>query len=565
MTSFSVPPPALGGASLAGLQMPSPPPGLGSKLLGGAAAGSKAFGGAFLGGVAGAAAGSFMDLAFPQSVAVSDLSALPKDLYNSGIGKEIDSGTVGNEPILNGTPGNSYTLDVAYTLVNTNTGESTDNQRGSYVSYGPFGLALNVTGSGSQTLILFRSLTSGAITQTSIAFGNQFNNITNFRIVDIRTNSPEYQPPNDVEDNVGYKPASEPTKTRGGVINLPEGWTPPPSTWEPYEGATSGGGTLGDPISRPPGVGGGTLGGEGVASGEASTQTGTGGVASGGAAGGGGGGIVGGTLGGEGVAGGGGEIGSIPGAVGGDTTSSGSVTTSGGSTATGAGTQVGSPSETAVSSPTNTGQNTASTPDSIPINIPGIGTVGNVPINSGQPPQPGTLPFPPGTDIKPREPGEIDKNPDATKPATETPPPSDKEPEEKDKEPRIVPIPFNLNASNCCQETTQAVDDLAQDLECVIEKICKEDEPIVLEFLKIVVTKDPIPNKVMNPSTNGQYQDIVIAGYINWVVQGNSVGEQLAVRRREELFLIPEWAEGWEIYPCHQAEFQTSVIEVTQN
>lgn len=565
MVSLASPPPGLGGLGLQNLKLPAPPPALGQNAVAGIQKGAGAVLG--VGGkiVGGAVSGIIFDALFPQSVADSSLDALPRDFFETGVGRDIQEESAGDPPWLGGqVPEARYVVSVEADVVNEDQ-ELVIALSGNFGTNGGFGGLFKETNGSSTTLKFNGRDTEGNVEISTFytvsgqySFANE--RITNVRRVDNTSQEDDRQEGGD-PPGVGARPG---IRTSGGIINPPQSWTPPPATWTPYGGATTTYPPTGTPVGGVPGLGGGVISGGSSTTNQGGSVAGGGGISAGGSAGGSSGGSVGGGLGGSegGSQTGGGLTGGL---IGTGTTTQGQGNVVGGGTATGTGTGAGSPSQTVASSPTNTGANTGSIPVSIPVTTPTGKPITNVPSTPNEPTIPGTLPFPPSTGIKEGNPGQITKNPEANKPANTTPEPPPQKEDEKEKEPRVIPIPFDFNAEKCCKDTNKKIDDLVNDLECVIEAICDPEDPPALEFLKILVTKDPTPNKVMNPSSYGQGGDIVIAGYINWIVQGKSVGEQIAVRRREEIFLIPEWAEGWELYPCHDAEFSASVIEVSQS
>lgn len=564
VSGLASPPPGLG---LGGLSLPPPPAGLGSGL--------KAVGGNIVklatGGIAkgvGLGVGAVaLDLLFPQKTAVADLSALPKDLYNQGTGTEIQEEEIGDPPFLGGQVVTAaYRFKVRYEWWN-----------GGNYAYDKVSNEKTAIGrmiGPEVTIYSYRWQSLEVKVQSSNGnIGGVFIDSTSYSGQEIKNARFEYLYRTDgtsQEDDrtEGGDPPGETIKVGirsvSGISGNIGDWSPPAPPWTGgYSGPVSPPNNTRDPISPPPSVTGGNIGvgGTGVIGGSdnntgsissgGSSGTGTSGVGTSGVAGGAGG-----------VTPGGGIVGG--GVVGGGTTTQSPGTVSTGGTATGTGIGTNAPSETAVSSPTNTGNNTASTPVGIPILNPSGQIVGTATTGTGDVLEPGIKPFPPGTGINEEKPGEIIKPETTTKPLTNTPKPPPEEEEEKKPEERIIPIPFNFDFDNCCAETQKAIDDLANDLECVIEKICTDPEPETLEFLLITVVTDPKGQKVFNPSTFGAFEDVVIAGYVRWVVQGETVGPEMEVRRRSQVYLVPEWAEGWQSYPIHGAQFTEQLIYVTQ-
>jgi hypothetical protein len=174
--------------------------------------------------------------------------------------------------------------------------------------------------------------------------------------------------------------------------------------------------------------------------------------------------------------------------------------------------------------------------------------------------EPGLNPFPPIEGIKDGD-TPIIKTPKANeKPIKKTP----KAPQEPEKEtnkiiPIPIPIPFNTNDDKCCQELKKMVQDLADDLECVIQNVCFPEDDITPEYLIVRVDEDPWEEKIFNPSTSGAFEQVVISGYARWIKDGKPVGNEMPIRRREQIFRIPRWADGYNLYPCHGSSLSAEV------
>lgn len=562
VSGLASPPPGLG---FGGFPMPKPPPdavgnfvkGVGGGLKG-VGAGAVSLGSSVVGAVA-------LDLFFPQSTASSALSDLPAGFFDSGTEVEVEPRIEGDPPFTGGQGlGLAYRFRVRYDVYAGENPWITDKLSNERIRTGPI-IGIIITGEGRDAYIEVAYTTLSGDTAYQFIDSGNYAGITfrnaRFEYI-IRTDGTSEE--DDVNEN-GNPPNTILTvgiSVISGILNPPSDWTPQPFTVGGYLGPAGGEFTGNTPITLPPSVGNGDLGsgalegdvigGGGTATGNTNQGSGAG-SASGGA----------GAVGGSGAGGRGGIVGGGVINTGTSTTNTGDIPISGGGTAVGGG--IG----------TGTGDLTGT--GGLAGDSPITGTVGDIPIINGSGEQvdtlapggttvlqPGVIPFPGETVGTQEVPGTIAQPTPLSEPIINTPnPPPEEQPEEE--EPRIVPIPFELNGGDCCDEILGAIEALANDLECVIENICGEKDPIVYEFVKVDVFNDPEPNKVFNPSTDGLYEDVVISGHLRWVVNGLPTGDEHPIRRRQQVFLIPEWADGYDLYPSHGADLVSSIVYSTNS
>jgi len=560
VSGLASPPPGLGLGNFGGLQLPKPPPGLGSnaiKNIGGglktASSGAVRIGSGALGAVA-------LDLLFPKSTAKSSLSDVADLLGNAGTESEIEKPRTGYEPKLYGNAGFSYSIDVYYTRVDENLGViEQDRRRGSYVSYDSYGLTYERQSNQSKFLILHRKSSSREPYTSNVTTASKTQELVGIRI-EVFTQDPDTQPPNNQIQNPSQLEPGPGIKSVAGISGDSGSWIAPPPSWGGgYTGPSSVSNPIGSPISPPPTVGGGQMnpttvsgpsntgdntasGVGGVAGGSSSTSSGTGAVAGGSSGAGGSGGIVGG------------------GVIGGGTTTTGDSTITGGGTATGTGTGTGEGSGDGSGELIGGGTTGTETgTDEIPI-LDGDGTqTDTTDAGTTDDLKPGVRDIPNEGIVSGDIPGEITKPGVQTNETTNTPSPPPEEGTEKE-EIKIIPVPWNLNPDPCCEEIKRLINELADDLECVIQKICFPEDDLLREYVRVQVIKDPSPRYVFNNSTGGNGDDTVICGYLRWVVDGLIAGDELPIRRRDQLFLIPEWADGYNLYSTEGSILTASII-----
>lgn len=543
-----------------GLRLPAPPPGLGSGAVKAIGGGLKGLGGAVAGLGSSAVSAVVFDGLFPQSTAKSALSELPEGFFDSGLEETVEPRIEGDPPFTGGQGiGVAYKYRVRY---DTYAGENpwiTGKLSNEKINTGPIS-GIIIEGEGTSAIIKVGYLAIGGYEAFEQIDSGAYGGIT-FRNASfeylIRADNTSQE--DDVNENGNPPPTiiNEGSTTRTGIVNPPSNYEPPEAPWSGYTGPRPGTFTGHTPITLPPSVSNGDLGDGGIGA-DVVGGGGTSGLEGGGTS------ISGGT--GAGSVAGSGSIGSGGGGIvgGGVITGTGGTTTGGtistGGTATGTGLETGTGSSTGIGTGTGTGTGTGELIGDIPIIDGNTGeTVDTLAPGETTVLEPGVLPFPGEGTITDSPPRTIDKpKPLVGSGGATLDPPTEQE-EEKKPQP-IIPIPFDLDGDGCCEAVLQAVNDLANDLECVIENICGEKDPIVWEFLRVDVFTDPEPAKVFNPSTQGLGEDVVISGYLRWVVQGLPVGEEIPIRRRQQVFLVPDWSDGYDLYNCHGSQLVGTII-----
>lgn len=84
------------------------------------------------------------------------------------------------------------------------------------------------------------------------------------------------------------------------------------------------------------------------------------------------------------------------------------------------------------------------------------------------------------------------------------------------------------------------------------------------KFVRVIILQDPFERQVMNVSTHGAGEDVKMAGYLRFVVNDNSVGPEMPIRRDSQLFYMPEWAESFDLQSQNGAMLTGQIIEVEQ-
>lgn len=79
-------------------------------------------------------------------------------------------------------------------------------------------------------------------------------------------------------------------------------------------------------------------------------------------------------------------------------------------------------------------------------------------------------------------------------------------------------------------------------------------------FLRVTCDISNYTGDTIFTDSNGD--DIVFAGYIRWLVDGEPIGEELAIRRLTQLFFYPKWANGYRLVA--QNNIILSAVELTR-
>jgi chromosome segregation ATPase len=113
-----------------------------------------------------------------------------------------------------------------------------------------------------------------------------------------------------------------------------------------------------------------------------------------------------------------------------------------------------------------------------------------------------------------------------------------------------------------------ALEELDNKLIDIIKKDC-EKKSIIEKFVKVVVTKEPRASKVYYGETI--QETVVFAGWVAFSKQVKTpnggvitfkIGLEQPIRRMEQYFYVPEYADGYTVQPLHFAELEHELIMV---
>lgn len=91
--------------------------------------------------------------------------------------------------------------------------------------------------------------------------------------------------------------------------------------------------------------------------------------------------------------------------------------------------------------------------------------------------------------------------------------------------------------------------------------IPEEPEPVIYRFVLVTILQNPMERQTMNVSTHGLGEDVKMAGYIRFVIDGRSVGPEAPIRRDSQLFFMPEWADGYDLQAQNGALLHGQILE----
>jgi predicted nucleic acid-binding Zn-ribbon protein len=113
-----------------------------------------------------------------------------------------------------------------------------------------------------------------------------------------------------------------------------------------------------------------------------------------------------------------------------------------------------------------------------------------------------------------------------------------------------------------------AIVELDNKLVDIIKRDC-EKEPVTEKFVRVIVTKEPTSSKVYYGET--VQETVVFAGWVAFSKQVKNsngsattlkIGVEQPIRRMEQYFFMPEYADGYTVQPLHFAELEHELITV---